>query len=220
MKRIYLLIRTHKISTRILGPKYFKNPNKIEIAITYLCNKKCIQCDMSCFQAPSNEHMTLDQIDRFLQESINKSIKWQEIKIMGGEPTLHPNFFIILEKFLNYKYKYNNNMILRIITNTYGKKVNSILDEVNNRYPNEFVIKKSYVENPIKVFRPFNVAPRDKLLWKNSNFTNGCWVLRDCGMGFTPSGFYPCLIAGGIDRIIGRNLGRREIPAIDDYMFK
>ena len=29
----------------------------------------------------------------------------------------------------------------------------------------------------------------------------GCRVIKDCGLGLTPSGYYMCAIAGGIDRI-------------------
>jgi hypothetical protein len=37
-------------------------------------------------------------------------------------------------------------------------------------------------------------------------------------MGLTPLGYYPCAVAGGIDRITGNGFGRTELPDDGDDM--
>jgi hypothetical protein len=39
-------------------------------------------------------------------------------------------------------------------------------------------------------------------------------------MGLTPTGYYPCAVAGGIDRILGAQLGRKTLPADSDDMLE
>tara|TARA_B100000315_G_C14566775_1_gene583360 strand:- start:2084 stop:2425 length:342 start_codon:yes stop_codon:yes gene_type:complete len=62
------------------------------------------------------------------------------------------------------------------------------------------------------------MAPRDNPNYKHIDFTNGCSNIEQCGIGFTPSGYYPCAIAGGIDRVTHWNIGRQTIPSDDDNM--
>jgi hypothetical protein len=49
-----------------------------------------------------------------------------------------------------------------------------------------------------------------------ADFGNGCAIARDCGMGLCWGGYYPCAVAGGIDRIAGFDLGRKILPAQRD----
>lgn len=37
-------------------------------------------------------------------------------------------------------------------------------------------------------------------------------------MGLTPTGYYPCAVAGGIDRVTGLGRGRPSLPDCDDDM--
>jgi hypothetical protein len=41
-------------------------------------------------------------------------------------------------------------------------------------------------------------------------------VTEHCGIGLTPYGYYPCAVAGGIDRIVGVDRGRKSLPDDDD----
>jgi len=64
----------------------------------------------------------------------------------------------------------------------------------------------------VNLFRPFNVAPIDTAFNRYSDYTCGCRIIEECGLGVTPSGYYMCAVAGGIDRIFGFHLGRRTLP--------
>ena len=67
-------------------------------------------------------------------------------------------------------------------------------------------------------FGDFNVAPRDLPAFRRAAYRNGCWVMEGCGMGLTPYGYYPCAVAGGIDRVLGLGLGRLSLPSEEDDM--
>ena len=60
--------------TRLLGTEYKPNHECIEIDITYACNLGCHSCNRSVSQAPADQ-MSLDQIRRFIQDSIQNNRK-------------------------------------------------------------------------------------------------------------------------------------------------
>jgi len=44
--------------------------------------------------------MSVEQIQKFINESVDNNVKWERIRVMGGEPTLHPDIFEILNLLL------------------------------------------------------------------------------------------------------------------------
>ena len=214
----------------------------IEIDITYKCNKRCNNCDRSCSQAPSEEHMGVEQIEKFVEESIKNNVKWKYIRILGGEPALHPNIFEIVNLLLGYKNSYSPKTLIIFVTNGYGDKVKGVL----SKFPEEVIIENS-MEKPVpaydgSIYKPkeesneflramkigmplifempfviFNNAPQDHLWYKEVDYSRGCW-LCNIGVGLTAHGYYHCPIAGGIDRIFGFDKGRKEFPKKEDAM--
>lgn len=213
---LYTFIRMQSPVTKLVGPLYHLNNKVITIEITYRCNLGCVNCDQSLGigQAPSNEEMTIEQIQKFVQESIDNHVKWNRIRVMGGEPTLHPRFFEILDVLLEYKQSYSPNTHIQISTNGYGEKVKLLLSKV----PNEIMITNSAKESKIQLHYPFNMAPKDSILYKYADYANGCWICSLGGMALTPYGYYPCGPSGGIDRIFGFDKGRKTLPSPDDPM--
>ena len=47
-------------------PPYSPRQDKIILDITYACNLKCLKCNRSCRYAPSDDFMTLSQVERFI----------------------------------------------------------------------------------------------------------------------------------------------------------
>lgn len=215
-KRIYLFIRIQKPITRLLGPKYTRSRRSIQIDITYQCNLKCINCNRSCKQAPSNEQISLKQIQKFVDESIHNNIKWGRVSILGGEPTLHPDIFEILDLLLKYKNTYSPDTTIEIFSNGTGETVNNVLSKISKEI--EVTVTHSQKISKTSGFYPFNNAPKDSIVYKFSDYSNGCWIISNCGMGLTPRGYYPCAIAGAIDRIFGFNCGKKELPSNDESM--
>lgn len=212
IKKFFLFINKLFLLTNIKGYAYNRSHSKIEIDITYNCSLKCINCNRSCGQAPEKLHISLEKVKEFVDESIERKIEWKTIRILGGEPTLHPNFTEIIYMLVKYKIEYPKSR-LEIVTNGYGRNTKRMITHI----PPLFHIENSKKTTNIQPhFEAFNNAPQDSFFYKFSNYKNGCSNLVYCGIGLTPLGYYPCSIAGGIDRIVSWKIGRKNIPAEDD----
>jgi len=101
----------------------------INITINSFCNLNCFSCDQFIDSAPSADKMSLQQIKDFVKESQDLQWRWDEIRVTGGEPSLHKDFFEILD-VLNkgLKESYLPGITLKIISNGTGRKVRSRLD--------------------------------------------------------------------------------------------
>lgn len=207
-------LRIQKLSTMVLGGQYHTSHDLIEIDITYQCNLKCNNCNRSSAQAPDNVHIDLSQIVNFVEESLKRKRPWKRIRILGGEPTLHPEFKQIIDQLLKLK-THSPETVIELVTNGYGRKVNAALEHI----PKDIRVENSYKSSNIQPsFGPFNMAPQDSIWYKFADYSNGCDIASSCGMGLTPQGYYPCAVAGGIDRVLGLKRGRQSLPSSDDDM--
>jgi len=204
----------NKFASKFINTRYKPNHSRIEIDITYACNLHCLNCNRSCTQAPTNEYMTVEQIDKFVQESIEKDRKWEKIRVMGGEPTLHPDLFDILKSLLSYKNKFSPKTRIIIVSNGFGPKVKKVLSKI----PEGIEIENTQKISVVNKFYSFNIAPVDLDQYKKTDFSRGCFVTAFCGIGLNRYGYYPCAAGGGIDRVAGFGIGRKELPACDDLM--
>ena len=212
LKRLFLdsyqFLRAQSFISHRFGRQYRPSHKFAEIDITYKCNLKCINCNRSCSQAPSNIEMPVAQIVAFIEQSIEKRITWQRIRILGGEPTLHSRFLDIIELLLDYQRRHNPAVRLVLSTNFFGDRVRQVLVKL----PKTITIKSTLKSSRVNLFKPFNRAPVDTQINRFSDYSCGCRIIEDCGLGVTPSGYYVCAVAGGIDRIFGFGLGRKQIP--------
>lgn len=212
VRAVWRHVRVSNALTRLLGPQYRRSRDLIEIDITYFCNLHCLNCNRSVTQAPEPLHMSVEQVARFVDDSLARETVWRRIRVLGGEPTLHPEFPRIIEELLRYQAS-QPDAIVEVVTNGYGARVRRAL----GRLPATILIDNSAKDGPVQpTFGPFNLAPLDDSRYRMTNFANGCVIAEDCGMGLTPAGYYPCAVAGGIDRILRANLGRVDLPDDDD----
>ena len=196
---------------------FIPNLKKIELDITYECNLKCINCNRSSTQAPIKEGMSLEQIETFIEESIELNKKWELINILGGEPTIHVHFLEIINLIL-YKYliPFSPDTLMQVTSNGYGENVQRKLDQIP-KHPRLVIETTSFKNNRIvPYFSPFNDAPIDKPKSNEKEFHKGCWVTSYCGIGLNQLGYYPCGVAGGIDRIFKLNLGVQSLKEVDE----
>lgn len=213
--RVYEFWRVSQRVTRILGPRFSRSRTRIEIDITYACSLSCKSCNRSINQAPSNEHISLSQIHKFIKESVQGGHRWKEIRLLGGEPTLHPEFLSILDALREYRKIHRPKLQITVISNGYTERTQSILKKI----PGDVCVENTSKISGYQIdFAPFNNAPRDYPEHTRSDFRNGCWITEGLGMGFTPRGYYHCAIAGGIDRIYNFKLGRQSIPDPGDSL--
>lgn len=207
--RVYEFWRVSQGVTRVLGPRFSRSRTLLEIDITYVCSLRCEGCNRSIDKAPTNESISLEQINQFIEESVHGGHRWEGIRLLGGEPTLHPEFVAILDSLREYRKDYQPKLDITVVSNGYSERTKLILKKI----PEDVLVENTSKVSRVQVdFAPFNNAPWDYPEHARSDFRNGCWITEGLGMGLTPKGYYHCAIAGSIDRIYNFNLGRQSIP--------
>ena len=78
------------------------------IAITNCCNLNCSYCFANKYKQQEKSYINFQQLNKIFFWLEQSHYKYKNIRIIGGEPTLHPNFRVILNYFLNFA---NNNCI-------------------------------------------------------------------------------------------------------------
>ncbi len=207
-------VRVQRGVTKFLGFQYRVASDLIEIDLTYLCNLRCNNCNRSSAQAPDAVHIELDTVRKFVDDSLAQERNWMRIRLLGGEPTLHPQFPKIIDELLRYKEKYPHTSI-QVVTNGFGQKVQKVLEAL----PKSIYVENSFKDSNVQPgFGPFNLAPQDSKFYSTADYRNGCSIATTCGLGLTPQGYYPCAVAGGIDRVLGVSRGRSDLPPSEDEM--
>lgn len=194
---------------------WIPNQRKVEIEITTMCSLACFNCDRSVRQAPSRESMSLAQIEKFVKESFELNWQWERISLIGGEPTLHPQFFQVLDIVKKYKERYPN-CVIELTTNGRGPKVLEMLSKI----PDWVFVRNSEKRSNKHAFSSYNIAPIDLKKYKNADFSKGCWITTICGLGLTRHGYYPCGAGGSLDRIFGLNIGLKNLSEVNDDVLK
>lgn len=186
------------------------NYDRIELVINYACNLQCNNCDALVHQAPSKNKLTLDDIKLFIKESIDNNKKWEYVRILGGEPTLHKQIFEILDTLLTYKKQFSPTTRIQLVSNGHGKAVQKILSEV----PADIEIENSQKTSSVQPsFSPINLAPIDDPKNRQQDFSKGCWISSLCGIGLDQHGYYPCSNAAAFDRVFGFDSGEKKFPS-------
>jgi|WetSurMetagenome_2_1015567.scaffolds.fasta_scaffold31939_3 hypothetical protein len=214
---VYAFWRIGPYATQILGPRYRRSRDRIDLDITWECNLKCFHCNRSCRQAPTGEMMTIGQVRQFLEETRQRKVQWRKIQLIGGEPTLHPDFETILQMMLEFRKRRSPNTDIMVTSNGFGERVSQILSRIPPGVTVHNTMKTSRNQDD---FIPYNLAPCDSLEYARADFRNACCVTRDAGIGLTPYGYYPCVGSGAIDRIFGFDCGRKTLPDSGDGMEK
>jgi len=172
----------------------------IEIDITLRCNLRCLNCDRAIRHAPGNEVMSVEQIQHFIDETKQLGWKWERLKLIGGEPTLHPQFdkvVGVMEHFHNA----NPWCTIELWTNGYGSLY----------LPGWIKVVNSHKTGIRNAFVSFNMAPIDDKRYKNLDFSKGCPLLEHCGLGLNSYGYYPCPAGSTVDRVFGFDIGVKSL---------
>jgi hypothetical protein len=214
LKSMAYFFLSQRFVTVLTEPFYQRSHDLIEIDVTYACNLKCFNCNRSCGAAPSDDRVSLEQIKKFIGESISRGMQWKRIRLLGGEPALHPQLLAIIGELLAFKAAESPGTAIELWTNGFGKKVNEVLARIDP----EVIIMNSAKKDSKQCFEPFNLAPKDFTRYKYSDFSCGCWIISECGLGLSPYGYYPCAVGAAIDRVVGLDIGRKSLPESSDAM--
>lgn len=174
---------------------------KLELNITLKCNLSCNGCNRLCnVYRDRTEHMSIEQIQKFINQA-KDSGGISRLKVIGGEPLMHPQFVDIY------------NLLAKA-----GKDgiINHIIVESNKTLPipkldsYPFISWKGTVQRK-KKHQPFLWSPLDL------GFKNGpqpfCPQIRKCGYSLDKYGYLPCSLAIMISRLFGMtDLYKTEFP--------
>jgi len=194
------------------GPPFRSRLDRIIIDLTHECDLACLDCNRSCGagQAPAAESIGLEQVRRFVDESLAAGKSWRRIMLEGGEPTLHPQLDGILAELLRYRRHGHAECEIELCSNGYGPQAARTL----NRLPAGVRAKNSAkTSDPRRGHFSFNVAPIDLDGFAAADFGQGCYIHPLFGLGLTRAGYYPHPICAGIDRVFGFDIGLKKLPA-------
>jgi hypothetical protein len=171
----------------------------VELNITLRCNKKCWACNRLCNVYPytKDDDVTLEQIDRFIEQA--KTIPVNKVKVLGGEPLLHPQFKEIYNKLLQ-ALKDGIIHALKIDTNhtvPFPKDLEII--------PGVRIMgKKEELKKHLPIIHPLDAG-------FITNARPNCPMLRRCGASLDNLGWLPCSAAIPINRMFNLGLYRKDL---------
>ena len=180
----------------------------IQLEITYRCNLLCEKCNRHCnIDLPylKNADLTIEQFEKFINEVKSKDIYLGRIRILGGEPLLHPQ----IEGFIS-------TLFYELIVPGYLERIEVITNgniyrkgKLNNYIKNimcDPYIKRAFNVKMIK----FVISPPDKkegffwvlaapadlgFKWKQCNQPSICGTLLNT------YGYWPQGVCGAIARL-------------------
>lgn len=188
-------------------PGKFKH---IEIEINVACDLDCFGCDRFS-DVTTAPNMTVPQIRRFVDESLKLGWEWERIRILGGEPTLHPHLVDICEELIRYRNTYSK-CFLQLLSNGRGK-----LDKVRNWLTYRGI--DPHVESKEKGATPawFNntrIVPIDRD--PNIGIVPPCGIfgVHGCGIGLTRHGYFLDGAGASVARVAGYDIGAMSLAEV------
>lgn len=173
----------------------------VELNVTLRCNQRCPNCNRCCNLFPHRtDDMTAGQIVNFLAQLRFSDLRVKRVKVVGGEPLLHPEFPLIWD-------------LLELGVNE--GLIRSVKVDTNGTLPIPAV-------HPHPRMRIGGCPPRRKrhipYLWSpvDLGYTvngNACRMPYRCGMSLDNRGWLPCSAAIMIARGFGlEHLYRQTVP--------
>ena len=178
--------------------KHKPNLTRVELEITTKCNLKCFSCNRLCSEAESDEEMSIAQIDKFLFESDSRP--WKSVAIMGGEPLLHTQIDVVLDRFAQYA-QLHPKVDVKLMTNGIIKK-----DVPKGIRVHATPKAKRFVPE----FGNVLLAPKDRF----THNVYSCRITSNCGLGLTRYGYFPCGCGASVARVAGLDIGIKRLEDV------
>jgi len=164
---------------------------RLELNITFRCQLKCRSCNRLCNLTRLDDPMTVAQIEMLVARIAAEKKHVKRIKLVGGEPTIHPEFWRICEVLSE------------------GHKAGWI-DKINVN--TNCVTQRQFVDKPLPVGCHWQLSPPSKkqhrpCLWSPIDLglesKGPCKMVRVCGFSLDVKGWLPCSAAIAIARLFG-----------------
>lgn len=183
-----------------------------EIEITLRCTRACPECNRFChldWFDQSDTDMTMEQIERFVDQVKSAGRGIGQITLIGGEPMLHPKLGEIID--LLQKELVNPRIAKRVKLATNGDLLHTLPISVCHGLH----IKVDAFDN--KAHRCLMAAPCDT--GQKCVKLGECPTPLHCGLGVNCYGYWPCGAGSAIARLFGLSQYRHtELPlSIADF---
>ena len=162
---------------------------RVEINANFSCNLACKGCNRLCNLTQLDKPMSVEQIALFVKKLGEEGKRVSRIKLVGGEPTLHPQFMEICEVLSS---GVQQELIGKVVVNTNGVTQNQF---VGKTLPTGVFWKCSPPRR--KQHRPFLWSPKDLGLASHGP----CKMPKVCGYSLDVRGWLPCSAAIAIARL-------------------
>ncbi len=181
---------------------------RCEIEINSQCDMTCFGCDRFIDVAPTSP-MTVDQIALFVEQSLALDWEWERIHILGGEPTIHPQFWEVVEELLKYKQKHPATL-LRVISNGSGH-----LAKYHQRLLASGIVVNVEEKKRNQEFPPWFRNTRCLVIEEHPTITKvapcSIFGIAGCGLGITKHGIFLCGAGASVARMLGLDIGVMDL---------
>jgi hypothetical protein len=174
----------------------------LEIECNTACDLACFACDRFS-DATTAPNMTLEQVAMCVDESLELGWEWERIRLLGGEPTLHPQFEELLAELMRYRLHFPN-VFLQVLTNGRGKAKQRA--EFCQRNGVSLHAEAKDGTTPAW-FTNTRIAPVDRFPDVGEVEPCGIFGTRGCGIGLTRHGYFLDGAGASIARVAGYDVG-------------
>ena len=185
--------------------------------------------------------MSLEQIRDYAIKIIPYLNPQSRISIVGGEPTIHPQFFDVLNLLLEI-IRPHLSIPIFLLSSGVGDIVIEKLTQIKKQYTtyeaplrlahsyfySSLIVRESNIQFYIinskgylgidkyveKYYQPIFRAAKDFI--SEYNYSEICMDKKSCGYGVTPYGIYICAMAATISRIFKLGNGFNHIPSFEE----
>lgn len=186
---------------------YTPTSGKAELHITYNCNLSCINCNrFSQVSSPHTPDMTVEDVKEFFRQCRELNFK-PDILIIGGEPTVHPDFLEIVRLSREFK----GNGLVQVWSNGRDRAmINHIREKYNASCPEETFKLKSRTDFP---WDDYYISPADYGIERHK-----CWqhASEICGISVDSGGYMPCAVGGMLDGVLKLGLRTKRLADLFD----
>lgn len=167
----------------------------IHIEVTNACNLQCANCTRYVGHHRTPYFMTLDEVRRSIGSLVNFP---GNVGIMGGEPTLHPEFSEIL------------NILVELIPDisrrglwTDGYKYEKYREQIEATFLPENIVYNSHDVDVEDNHQPLLVHPNDIGMdpSEHAKYVENCWIQKRWSASITPKGGFFCEVAAAQDML-------------------